>query len=384
MSPTDPFYILLMGVDRSDDRVSDGFGEAYRSDSMMLARIDPKQKKATIVSIPRDTKVDLGQYGENKINTAHFFGGPALAVKTVSNLAGVPIAHYAEIDFDGFGQAVNALGGVDVDVPIEINDNQAGGHLMPGRQTLNGEQALIMCRSRHAYDDYGNGDYYRTANQRVVLSAIANKLLQSDPMVIANTIEAISKSIITDMKLDEILALANNMRGMNAGTDIYTGTAPAESKFVGDTWFDFIDMAAWKAMMKRIDAGLPPSEEDLIDELTGTVISSVGSGKIGTGYSIDRTQSIRIRNGVGTDGLSAEAKQILSDMGYRKFNVGNANKFGFEETLVVYKETRNKEFADQMIEAFGCGRSLKDDGSYLFDSDYLVVVGADWENRNKQ
>lgn len=383
-TPSDPFYVLLMGVDRSEDRVKGGFGEAYRSDSMMLARIDPKAKKATIISIPRDTKVNLGQYGENKINAAHFFGGPALAVKTVSELAGVPISHYAEIDFDGFGKAVDSLGGIEVDVPIEINDKQAGGHLMPGRQTLNGSQALILCRSRHSYDDYGDGDYYRTANQRVVLSAIANKLLQSDPMVIASAIESISESVLTDMKLDEIIAIAQNMRGMDASKDIYTGTAPSESKYIGDIWYDFIDMEKWKAMMKRVDAGEPPAEDDIIDELTGTVISSTGTGKIGTGYSIDRTQSIRIRNGIGVDGVSAEAKQVLSDMGYRKFDVGNANKFNFEETLVVYKETRNKEFADQMLEAFGCGRSLKDDGSYLFESDYLVVIGADWENRNKE
>lgn len=72
-------------------------------------------------------------------------------------MAGVDISHYAEIDFDGFKEIVDALGGVEVDVPMEINDNMAGGYVSAGLQTLNGDQALILCRARHAYDEYGDG-----------------------------------------------------------------------------------------------------------------------------------------------------------------------------------------------------------------------------------
>ena len=137
-------------------------------------------KKATLVSIHRDTLVDMGEYGQNKLNAAHAIGGAALTVKTVSKLAGVPISHYAEINFDGFKDIVDALGGVEVDVPMEIDDEDAGGHLDAGLQTLSGDQALILCRSRHAYDEYGDGDSYRAANQRLVLSAIAKKILSAD------------------------------------------------------------------------------------------------------------------------------------------------------------------------------------------------------------
>lgn len=378
-TPEDPFYVLLMGTDRSEERAESGeYGETYRSDSIMLARVDPKKKKATIVSIPRDTQVDLGEYGVGKINAAHFYGGPTLAVKTVSELAGVPISHYAEIDFNGFAEIVDALGGIEVDVPIEIDDPEAGGHLMPGRQTLNGDQALILCRSRHSYDDYGSGDLYRAANQRVVMAAIAQKMLNSDAVTIASTVQSLSDCILTDMGIDSIVAIAQSMRGMDASTDIYTGVAPTESEYQDDAWYEILDEKEWKAMMKRVDAGQPPTEGDVIDDLTGTVISSSGTGEIGAGYSVNRTQTIRIRNGNGTDGVCADAQEILSGMGYRNFDTGNANSFDYEETLVVYKESKNKEYADQMVEALGCGRSLKDDGSYLFESDYLVVIGADW------
>ena len=149
-SLSEPFYMLLMGTDKSEDRDASGeFGDAYRSDSMMLARIDPQQKKVTLVSIERDTLVDIDGYGINKINAAYALGGPSLAVKTVSEFAGVPISHYAEINFDGFKAVVDALGGVDVNVSIDIDDPEAGGSLSAGEQTINGDQALILCRSRH-------------------------------------------------------------------------------------------------------------------------------------------------------------------------------------------------------------------------------------------
>lgn len=378
-TPEDPFYVLLLGVDGSQERdKSEEWGGTYRSDSMMLARIDPKQKTATIVSIPRDTKVDLGEYGTNKINAAHAFGGPTLAVKTVSDLVGVPISHYAEINFDGFSQIVDSLGGIEVDVPVEINDPEAGGHLDAGKQTLNGQQALILCRSRHTYDDYGDGDVYRSANQRMVLSAVAQKLLSSDALTIATTIQALSECVLTDMKVEEIVAVAQEMKGLDASTDIYTATLPTESSYEDGVWYEIMDKKAWKEIMDRVDAGLPPTEEDEIDDATGTVLASSGSGNIGSGYSVDRTDTIRIRNGNGTDGVCADAQAKLEQMGYRLFDVGNADNFDYPVTKIIYKDPDNKKYADQMVEVLGVGEVMKDDGTYLFDSDFLIVIGADW------
>ena len=139
-SLAEPFYMLLMGTDKSQERDASGeYGDSYRSDSTMLARIDPVQKKVTLISIERDTLVNIEGYGVGKINSAYTYGGPALMVKTVSQFAGVPISHYAEINFDGFKAVVDALGGVDVNVPITIDDADAGGHIDAGEQTINGD-----------------------------------------------------------------------------------------------------------------------------------------------------------------------------------------------------------------------------------------------------
>ena len=223
----EPFYMLLMGTDGSAERDESGdFGDSYRTDSIMLARIDPVDKKVTLVSLHRDTMVDMGEYGVNKLNAAYVFGVPALSVQTVSQLAGVDISHYAEINFDGFHEIVDALGGIEVDVPMTIDDEDAGGHLDAGLQTLNGDQALILCRARHAYDEIGPGDEYRAANQRLVISAIAKKLLSADAASMASTVQALSKYVTTDLGVTDIIGLAQAMQGLDPSTDIYSAMEP--------------------------------------------------------------------------------------------------------------------------------------------------------------
>ncbi|MDO4443218.1 MAG: LCP family protein [Slackia sp.] len=261
-APGEPFYMLVMGVDRSEERLTQGDMDTFRSDSMILTRVDPVQKSVSLVSIERDTYVNIEGYGPDKINASAALGGSALVVDTISKFAGVPISHYVEIDFDGFKAAVDALGGIEVDVPITIDDEMAGGRVEAGPQTLNGDQALILCRSRHAYDEYGSGDYYRMANQRMVMGAIAKKILSSDVVTMANTINAMADYITTDMDVQTIIEVATDMRGMNADEDIYSAMNPTIPAQVGGIWYEYCDLAAWQTMMGRVDAGLPPYADD--------------------------------------------------------------------------------------------------------------------------
>lgn len=389
-TPTDPFYILLLGTDESEERqhTEEYANSRFRTDSMILARIDPKDKKVSLVSIPRDTKVDLGKYGVQKINAAHAFGGPALAVKTVSELAGVPIAHYAELNFDGFSEIVDALGGIDVNIAMEIDDNNAGGHLDSGFQTLNGEQALILCRSRHNYDNYGDGDALRTANQRMVLSAIAQKLLSVDPLSMASTVSKLTESVVTDLDVSDIVSIAQSMRGLDSTTDIYTATAPTESEYTDGVWYEILDKKAFKAMMKRVNEGLPPMSEDIVDPNTGIVIASIGDSDGDAAnalnsehYNITKNATIRVRNGNGQSGVCSDIQTLLEGLGYKAPNIdtGNAESFDYKTTLVIYKDKSKKEEAELISEILGVGEAQRDDGTYLFDSDFLIVAGQDWE-----
>lgn len=383
----EPFYMLLLGTDGSSERDAAGdFGGAYRSDSIMLVRIDPVDKKATLVSLHRDTLLDMGENGNQKLNTAYALGGPSYMVETVSKLAGVPISHYAEVNFDGFKDIVDALGGVEVDVPMEIDDDDAGGHVDAGLQTLTGDEALILCRARHAYDEYGDGDSFRAANQRLVMSAIAKKVLSSDIVTMTNTVQAMSQHVTTDLTLTEIVALAQALNGMDVTTDLYTAMEPTSSVYIdGDGWYEINNLKAWKAMMERVDAGLPPTEETQIDEASGTVLATSGDGSVdpaadGSGAANEgftEGGTIIVRNGAGISGVAAEAADKLTPEGY-DVETGNADDFNYDETLIVYSENSQGAEAKHIAETLGIGTVRLDDGTYDFDGDFLVIVGSDW------
>lgn len=278
----DPFYILLLGTDKDQER-ADGteYGSsdsAYRSDSIMLVRIDPKNVKVTMVSIHRDTKVDLGQYGTQKINAAYSLGGASYATKVISEFAGVDISHYAEVDLDTFTSIVDDVGGITVDLPVDVYDpNYTGLDLKAGTQTLDGATAALLCRSRHAYDAYGDGDRYRAANQRIIITAIVKKVLESDPVTMASTISTMADSVTTDMSVTDILNLANQMKTLNVDTDITSGMEPTTSEYVNSTWYEIVDEDAWKTMMERVDQGLSPTEDSTDDALVTGVTASISS-----------------------------------------------------------------------------------------------------------
>ncbi|MGI6105387.1 MAG: LCP family protein [Raoultibacter sp.] len=374
----EPFYMLLMGTDGSAERAeSEEFGgDAFRSDSIILARIDPVDKKVTLISLHRDLSVDLGEYGVNKLNSAHFFGGASLTVETVSELAGVPISHYAEINFDGFKGVVDALGGIEVEVPMEIDDPDAGGYLAPGLQTLNGDQALILCRARHAYDEMGDGDSFRAANQRLVLSAIAKKILSSDVATMATTVSALSEYVTTDLGVTDIIGLAQAMQGLDTSTSMYTAMTPTTSQYIGGVWYEILNTTEWKKMMERVDQRLPPTEEDIIDEASGTVLATTGSGDAASGQS-KSGGSVVVKNGSGLTGVATEAGNMLKKAGYT-IETGNADSFEYAETLVIYDNASQADQAQEMVTTLGVGKVVQNDGSYSYTDDFLVIIGQDW------
>lgn len=396
----EPFYALLLGIDKDEERNgSDEFGDTFRTDSMMLARVDPKQKKATLISIPRDTMVDMEENGTQKINAAYAIGGPAYAVKMVSKLAGVSISHYAEIDFDGFAGIVDGLGGIEVNVPTAIDDDQAGGSLNAGLQTLDGGQALILCRSRHTYDDQGAGDLYRAANQRTVLGAIAKKLLNSDPVTIVNTVGTAANFVTTDLSVADLVAMANSMRGMDPSTDIYSAAVPTTSQYVGEVWYEMVDNKSWTAMMQRVDQGLSPTTTTVVDASTGVILQSSGDGTTSSTYGSSSsstsnsgtstnsnanvvnqkyTGSVAVRNGTGTSGVASAAAQKIAALGFTT-ETGNADSSTYTKTLVIYTNSSQAQAAAAIVSALGVGSTQVNDGTYILKDDFLVVIGSDYK-----
>ena len=323
----DPFYLLLLGIDKDqsrwegDDSADYGADSSnYRSDSIMLCRIDPKNVKVTMVSIHRDTMIEMGQYGIQKINNAYSYGGPAYSTQIVSDFAGVDISHYAEIDLDRFIEVVEKVGGVTVTLPVPVKDPEYTGLNLPaGTQTLDGKTAALLCRCRHGYDDYGDGDKFRAANQRMVFSEVIKKVLKSDPATMMGTIASMAESVSTDLDVAAILDLANQMKTLNVDTDIMTGMEPTEGVLINETWYEMCLEEQWQKMMKRVDQGLPP-----YDVSEGEHDSTAG-----------------IAGGVGKEGQKAASNAVAAD---------NAEASGDQAAQAQAVEAAEEEYYEEWYE----------------------------------
>ena len=259
----DPVYMLLLGTDGRPGE------DAYRADTIILTRIDPNNKHVTLISIPRDTKVEYNG-STMKINGVHTYGGPDDMVRAVNELCGVEISHYAEISFNGLVALTDAVGGVEVDVPDRIDDPKAGDFVIePGLQTLNGEQALAFCRSRA----FADGDYTRMRHQRIFIAALANTLLNKvDAGNIVPIIDSVSDMVVTDLSIQDIVSLANAMRGMNTD-EIWTANIPSyagASTMINGQSYVFVYEDELEEMMERVDAGENPEGPQTMGEGGGS------------------------------------------------------------------------------------------------------------------
>ncbi|WP_040219458.1 LCP family protein [Collinsella bouchesdurhonensis] len=248
----DPFYTLLLGTDGRPGDTS------YRADSIILARVDPKAKQVTLISIPRDTKIEY-KGSTMKINAAHSYDGAEGMVNAVNELCGVEISHYAEISFDGMKTLVDAVGGIDINATDGVDDPEAGPvTIEPGQQHMDGEAALTYCRARHQYAD---GDYTRMRHQRQVIGALANAVLNNmDITRLPGVIESLSDMVVTDLSVQDIVSLANAMRGMDTD-NMWSANLPSwagEDTYIDGQSYVFVYEDKLKEMMERVDAGEDP------------------------------------------------------------------------------------------------------------------------------
>lgn len=203
---TERVNILLMGVDARGLKK----GEVPRSDTMLVASLDPVTKKAYLFSILRDTYMDIPDYGKERINTA-ITHGPNTAMKAVSELLGIPIQYYVYTDFQGFIELVDAVGGVDFYVEKDMHyTSKADNHeydidLKKGQQHLDGKTALQYVRFRHD----AMSDYTRTERQRNFLKAVADKLKSTTSLMkLPSILEKVNPYIDTNLSVQDMWKLA--------------------------------------------------------------------------------------------------------------------------------------------------------------------------------
>lgn len=204
----DNVSILFIGIDESEKRSQ---GDNTRSDALLLATLNEKQKSVKLLSIPRDTYAYIDEVGySTKINHAHSFGGPKATIETVESLLDIPVDYYVRVDFDAFMEIIDALDGVDIDVPFAFSEQDSKDRanaisLEPGMQTLDGEEALAFARTRHMDNDIERGK-----RQQEVIKAIAKKAASGAAIPkMGQIIDAIGNNMKTNMTFDEIKAFAD-------------------------------------------------------------------------------------------------------------------------------------------------------------------------------
>jgi LCP family protein required for cell wall assembly len=212
-----PRTILVLGTDGGTSRPG-----ASRSDSIMLVRTDPGKKRISYLSIPRDLQVSIPDYGVAKINAASQVGGPALALRTVKDLTGLAVDHVVIVDFDRFEEVIDALGGIEVDVPAPIRskkfdcpyatqercDAWPGWRFAAGKQTMDGRRALVYSRIRVNELDPAETDFDRTRRQQQVVQATLDKATSPGAAIRLPLIgDDLVRPLATDLSTWELLQL---------------------------------------------------------------------------------------------------------------------------------------------------------------------------------
>ncbi|MEU6643036.1 LCP family protein [Saccharomonospora sp. NPDC046836] len=214
-------------------QLNTGDAGGQRTDTIMIAHIPDNDTAPTLLSLPRDSRVEIPGHGVSKINAAFAFGGAPLLAQTVEQATGLRIDHYAEIGFGGFANVVDAMGGVEMDIPEEMRDTKTGIVIPAGTQTLDGAQALGFVRMRYS-SATPRSDLDRIANQRKFIGAMVSQMASPSTLLnpfavfplLADAPDALT--IDTNDHLHNLVGLAWAMRGISDG-GVVTTTMPITS-----------------------------------------------------------------------------------------------------------------------------------------------------------
>ena len=230
----EPISILLLGVDTGDlGRVEQG-----RTDSMMVATINPATKKSVLMSIPRDTYTEMVGYGTmDKINHAYAFGGISMAINSVQNLLDIPIDYYVAVNMAGIKEIVDAVGGVDVVSPLTFSTE--GYQFYAGETThMDGEMALAFARMR--YDD-PQGDTGRQERQRLIIEGVIDEAIS--PKTLLNyqkILSSLSNNVQTNFQMSDYMELQSNQYLSAAGNIVSEQIGGSGYTAEDGVWYHFI------------------------------------------------------------------------------------------------------------------------------------------------
>ncbi|QFT90659.1 Putative transcriptional regulator YvhJ [Bacillus sp. THAF10] len=210
----DPFSVLIMGI----EDYSTG-GENGRTDTLIVATLNPKEKTMKLLSIPRDTQVYYEHLGYNsKINHAHAYGGKEMTIEKVEELLEVPIDYYSTVNFEGFKNVVDIVGGVEVEVPFDFTEksdvDNSTIYFTEGKMKLSGEEALAYARMRKQdpRGDFGRGD----RQKQIIQAAVSEVLSPGNLLKVDDIAKEMGDNVQTNIKVSEGIGLSRLYAGFNS------------------------------------------------------------------------------------------------------------------------------------------------------------------------
>ncbi len=373
--------ILIIGVDERPDHPEEG----VRSDTLIVAHLNGGARWVNLLSVPRDTLAEIPQYGASKINVAYGFGysnaeelfgagvtpqqgGMALAAETVENLlrlqnAGQRIDYTAQINFDGFARIIDALGGITINVPTYILDEEYPTadfgvmrvEFQPGPQRMNGETALIYARTRH-----GDSDFERGARQQQVMRAMLAEIKAKGPIGAVLAIPGIGDSlqgaVATTLPVNRPDVLLNIIwlaSGLNPDEIGQLRLSDLDPNVQQDGAFNLI----WS------DAGLQDAVNALLTRPEPAAEQAV----------------IQVLNGTGVSGLAGRVSGELETAGFSVIPAGDAPAEGVQRT-VVYNLNNKPQTAERLAQTLNARVEDGLPAGVTTTADIVVILGADAAN----
>ena len=380
--------VLILGVDRRE-------GDTGRSDTMMVAALDKDKKSAALLSVPRDTRVDIEGNGFEKINHAYAYGGHKLSQKSVEKLLGNPIDHYIIIDTKAFSRIIDALEGIDINVEKRMyyedpwDDN--GGlviDLYPGQQHLNGDKAIQYVRYRD-----GEGDIGRIGRQQKFMKAVLEKVVSPSVLPrLPKLVEEIRSAVQTDMSLGELLDFAGMMKDVH-DKGLTAQMVPGQPAYIKDVSYWIPDITDLRSLMaEQLGLTLTAEEQEQAQAAEDTYMKNLPAGiKLlsdkKTSGNIRGTEekaapeskepmkpqeiSVMVINDSGINGAAAEVASILQRKGFIISGV-ETGKTSTRTQTTITTSTRNTDVFYGM--PFAC--VIMDGGS---SNQAVVHIGRDYK-----
>lgn len=376
----DRVTVLFLGIDQRCDEVG-----PTRTDSMMIATLDPVAQTAAVLSLPRDLWIEIPGFGIDRINQAHYLGeannypgggGPALAVETVAAALGIPIDYYVTVNFDAFIEVIDLIGGIDIEVPEEIDDpnypDSCYGYdpfqIDSGRHHLDGETALKYARTRATY----GGDVDRAGRQQQVVLAAREKIARLGmlPQLIGQSPElwqTFQRNVRTDLSLEEAIQLALLVQEISREN---IRTAVIDYDYVYDQ-----TTPDGQQVLVPIRENIRALRDELfIPPAVPTPVLTNLPEKM-------RRENARVAvyNGTSTFGLAGDTRDYLEGFGVQVTEVGNADSSTYRSTQIIdfgsHPDTTLYLTQLLSVPPLNISNGTTPDGDY----DVLIILGIGWE-----